>query len=394
MSHHRLEDLLIDYPDAKSDVEWALIIDADPKQAEQHITSPNRRSPTGAILESFPEENFFGTQGQDPLRQVNYLFGVSNVGLPVYPDLEVEGSGEVRSPGNDFLAAGSMGFDNGFATQTQFQPSTASHDLFGTRSQAQSFMGNSTFEPPNGQNGFPVRQRASSISTRANPRISLMPSVSYQGTFSAPQSASSEPQLYTYSPSDSLAGAIQGPFQSSGQATNAILASYNALLVGRGNPFKCMVPGAMTESSLCDRFFASFEQMVSHIRESHMDYCIWPSTPMRSVCLSCWAFYGNAIRNCTRCGQQIEPYLCGTSAMFGSQNSTSVQSLGGDGMDIDSMSYDVWSMDSDTMSNENGMTSPMSDGRSHSNSGFGGGFGDNFSGNYNDLFDGSTNGYR
>lgn len=63
-------------------------------------------------------------------------------------------------------------------------------------------------------------------------------------------------------------------------------------------------------------------------------------------------------------------------------------------MDIDSTHYDLWSMDSDVVSNENGVTSPMSDGRSHSNSGFGGGFGDSFSGNYNDLFDGSTNGYR
>lgn len=394
MSHHCLEDLLIEYPDARGDVEWALSIDADPKQAEQSITSPTRRSPAGALLETFPEEIFFGPRGQDPLRQVNYLFGVSNVGLPVYPDLEVEGLADMRSADNDFLAAGNMGYDNGLATHAQFPPSTASHSLFVTESQAQPFKGNNTFEPPSGQNDPSVRQRASSISTRASPRISLVPSGNYQGSFSAPHSASSEPQLYTYSPSDSLASAIQGSFQSSGQVTNAILASYSALLVGRGSAFKCMVPGAMTDSSLCGRLFASFEQMISHIRQSHRDYSIWSSTPMRSVCLSCWAFYGTTIRSCARCGRQIESYLCGTSAVFGSQNSTSVQSLGGDGMDIVSMPYDVWSMDSDVVSNENGVTSPMSDGRSHSSSGFEGGFSDSFIGNYNDLFDGSTNGYR
>lgn len=389
MSHHRLEDLLIDHPDAKSDVEWALLIDADPKQAEQNITSLNKRSPTGALLETFPEESSFATQGQDPLRQVDYLFGVSNVGLPVYADLDVEGLGDPRSLDNDFLATGNMGYDNGFATQTQFQPSPASHDLFGTGSQAQSFMDNNTFEPPSGQTGSSVRQRASSTSTRANPRISLMPSVSYQGTFSPAQSASSEPQLYTWSQPGSMTGAARGSFQSTGQSMNAFLASFD------GQFFKCIISSNIIESSFCGREFPTMRQMILHIQQNHTDHSIG-MPPLKSVCPSCCCFYAQTERMCSGCRRQTQHFICGTSPIiYGSQlSSPSVQSLGGDGMDFDGISYEFLSTESDAWSNGNGVTSPMSDGRSNSNSGFGSGFVGNFSSNFNDAVDESMNGYH
>lgn len=396
MSHHALEDLLDEHPEAADDVRWGLETDTDPKHSERNITSPTRRLPTGnGPLDFSVEEEPYeaGTQRRDVVAfgQVDEMFGLSDMAQPTTynPNLVVEGISDVRSPDNDFLTGGNLVYGNGYVTQTQFQPSLASHDLFGTGSQAQSFMGNNTFEPPSGQNGFCVRQRASSISTRANPRISLMPSVSYQGTFSARQSASSERQQYTYSQPSSLAGATHGSFQSIDQAINAFLASFN------GQSFKCLISSNMTASSLCGRESASLQQMILHIQQSHTDHSIGMLSPLRSVCPSCCSFYAQTERMCSGCRQQTQHFICGTSPIYENQlSSPSVQSLGGDGMDFDSMSYDFLSTDSDAWSNGNGVTSPMSDGRSNSNNGFGSGFGGNLSSNFNVAFDGGMNGYR
>ena len=39
MSHHALEDMLIDYPDAADDIRWALEYDIESKQAERDMSS-------------------------------------------------------------------------------------------------------------------------------------------------------------------------------------------------------------------------------------------------------------------------------------------------------------------------------------------------------------------
>lgn len=41
LSHHALEDLLTEYPDAAGDIKWALSVDNNPIYAEQNISSPN-----------------------------------------------------------------------------------------------------------------------------------------------------------------------------------------------------------------------------------------------------------------------------------------------------------------------------------------------------------------
>lgn len=396
MSHHALEDLLDEYPAAADDVRWGLETDTDPKHSERNVTSLNRRSPTGnGPLDFLVEEDPYeaGTQRRDVVGfgQVDEMFGLSDMAQPTTynPNLVVEGMSDVRSPDNDFFAPGNLVYGNGYVAQTQFQPSLASHDLFGTGSQAQSFMDNNTFEPPSGNNIFPVRPRASSISNRANPRISLMSSVSYQGTFSAPRSASFECQQYTYRQPSSLAGGTHGSFQPIDQTMNAFLASFN------GQFFKCLISSNMAPSSLCGRESASLQQMILHIQQNHTDHSIGMPSPLRSVCPSCFSFYAQTERMCSDCRQQTKHFICGTSPTYESQlSSPSVQNLGGDVMDFDSMSYDFLSTDSDAWSNGNGVTSPMSDGRSNSNSGFGSGFGGNFSSNFNEAFDGGMNGYR
>lgn len=382
------------FPEAADDVRWGLETDTDPKHSERNFASHNRRSPTehgslGFLMEEDPYEA--GTQRRVVgFGKVDEMFDLSDMAQPTAydPNLVVESMSDVRSSDNDFLAAANQVYGNGYVTQTQFQPSPASHELFGTGSQAQSFMGTSTFESPSGQEGFSMRQSASSINNRSNPRISLMPSVSYQGTFLAPQLASSERQQYTYSQPSSLAGGTHGPFQSIDQTTNALLASFN------GQFFKCLMSCNMTESSLCGRELTSLQQMIVHIQQSHADHRIGIPSPLRSVCPSCYNFYAQTERMCIGCRQQTEHFICGTSPSYGSQlSSPSVQSLGGDGMDFDSMSYEFLSAESDAWSNGNGVASPMSDGRSNSNSGFGSGFVGNFGSN-NDSFDGGMNGYR
>lgn len=341
MSHHALEDLLNEYPEAEDDVRWGLETDTDPKHFERNITSSTGHSPTGnGNLDFLMEEdsNEAGIPRRDVVGfgQVDEMFGLSDTAQPTTynPNLVVESVGDLKSPDNDFFAAGNLEYDNAFADERQFQPSPALHDLFGTGSQAQSFMGNNTFELPSDQNGFAMRQRASSIN-RANPIISLVPSVSYEGTFSAPQSAFLEGHHYTYSQPSSLAGGTDGSFQSTDQTIDAFLASFN------GHFFKCLISFNMAASSLCGRESASLRQMIFHIQQSHTGHSIGMPSPLRAVCPNCCSFYAQTERMCNDCRQQTLRFICGTSPIYESQlSSTSAQSFGNDGMDFNSMSYE------------------------------------------------------